>query len=421
MTSRDISPADISIANATGIKDFKSQIDENVNPDVDKAPKLSTNKIFEFFDEFTEFLQEHVGSVSKRPLGYVVRTNAMVKPTNDDPAFGEADSTYPTYHEEIYFRAPIKTVDANGQITSTNDRHFNMDNQAVFKLVWDTVKGGDYVTHIKPFQRAKDGREAFKALYRALLGRDAVNNYIARAENKLSTLSLDGSKRKNWNFDKYVLAHKAQHNVMEKCQSLGLYRGIDEQSKIRQFHRGISDPKLDTVKASDSSNPKATFDGVVESYRSYMERHKENTKEVKHTLTIAAVSQQSGNRGRDDTKKTGENADGFDPDKDYSKFKIAQRYYKAAEWNKLSKGQRNYLRTVSKARRSKSRTKGNDDAVRGLQLLSTLFENRQIHSMGSKGGKRKEDEVISDTSDTSDDERKPAAKKRTRVSTKTKK
>ena len=38
----------------------KSQIDENVNPGSKKAPKLSANKVFEFFDEFADYQQEHV-------------------------------------------------------------------------------------------------------------------------------------------------------------------------------------------------------------------------------------------------------------------------------------------------------------------------------------------------------------------------
>lgn len=70
--SRVILMLDITIKNSRAIRDFKSQIDENVNPGSEKAPKLSPNIVLEFFYKFADYLQEHIGSVSKRPLGYVV-------------------------------------------------------------------------------------------------------------------------------------------------------------------------------------------------------------------------------------------------------------------------------------------------------------------------------------------------------------
>ena len=213
-----------------------------------------------------------------------------------------------------------------------------------------------------------------------------------------------------------MLAHKEQHNILDKCQSLGLYQGIDQKTRIRHLHRGLTAPYLDPVKASDSTNPKDTFDGVVESYRSYMERHKENMKETKSTLRISAISTKSGNRNKDSTKKTGEKEDGYDPDKDYSKFQVAQRYYKAVEWNNLTKGQRNYLRSVSKSRKSKDK-----NTNRTLKLIETYLQKRNVDAVSSKGTKRSLPDKDTSTSETvTSDEEVIPKKKRTRITTKRK-
>ena len=92
MTSRVLSVLDITRDNAEKISDYKLQVDTNVNPESDKAPKLTPNKIFEFFDEFADYLQEHVGPVSQRPLGYVVRDNLEVRASATDPPYGMANS-----------------------------------------------------------------------------------------------------------------------------------------------------------------------------------------------------------------------------------------------------------------------------------------------------------------------------------------
>ena len=64
MTSRVPSLGDITLKSLEPINDFKKLTSKMDDPSTDKAPKLSAKQVFEFFDEFKDFLNENIGSVS---------------------------------------------------------------------------------------------------------------------------------------------------------------------------------------------------------------------------------------------------------------------------------------------------------------------------------------------------------------------
>ena len=204
-----------------------------------------------------------------------------------------------------------------------------------------------------------------------MLGEDAINNHASRAENRLQELSLDGQRKKNWDFNKYVLAHKEQHIILEKLKEYG-YAGIDDNSKIRYFLQGITDPKLDSVKANLACQAGLikTFDYVVTSYRTYMQTHKETTSTKRTALNISTLTSDSarsnargGNRTSGSKKKSPDD-DGYVANKNYDKSKIATRYYASKEWNALKPDQRNYLREQSR--------------IKKTQNISLIAENKKL-------------------------------------------
>ena len=105
------------------IKDFKQELMSRKDPKPEEAPKLHQDKAFEFFELFKEYLGEHTGAVSKRPLAYVVRELTKVTPHEKDPPFRMVNSNYISYYGEIENRAPIKTV-TGGSIILKHDAHF---------------------------------------------------------------------------------------------------------------------------------------------------------------------------------------------------------------------------------------------------------------------------------------------------------
>ena len=358
MTSRIITYDEVNIPSIEAFEDYKDTIADMIEatkeiPDIDKIPNLTHERIFEWFDEFREFLRPRIGKRSGRPLSYVVRKDLEVKNDSLDPAFGEDGSAYNTHGEEVEARAPIKRYDEGGTITTEDDRYFKSDNAEVWEFLWLRFKNGKYQAYIKPFLNKRDGRAAFTTLHHQLLGEQAIGNYAAAAELKLQTLNLNGTKTKNWNFERYLVEHKEQHMILEKLKDYG-HAGISELSKVSYFKRGITDPALEHVKGSLACQKgTTTFDDVVTAYRTYKQSFT-SEKGTTRSINVSAISASTGNRTSDRENKIGEKEDGYDQSKDYSNYHVKPRFYKTGEWNSLKRGERNYLRTVSRNKSNKS-------------------------------------------------------------------
>ena len=92
MTSQDPVFDAITTDSLTELDGFKKTIEAMENPPVEAIPKLTRSRQFEFFDEFTEFLNGNIGAVSGRPLAYVVRKEANIINDDTQAPHGELDS-----------------------------------------------------------------------------------------------------------------------------------------------------------------------------------------------------------------------------------------------------------------------------------------------------------------------------------------
>ena len=403
MTSRIVETRAMTPSAIQELHDFKLVLEiESELPDVTTIPNLTHDRIFEWFDEFREYLDERVGKASQRPLSYVVRKTTAVKPSMLDPETGKPDSTYMNYSHEVHDRAPIKVRNETTRI-ETYDHHFLADNVTVWKILWLKLKKGKYSSYLRPFLKSRDARKAFFALHDQLLGHAAIANYGNAAENRLKDLVLDGTKTKNWNFDKYLVEHKEQHMILEKLKEYG-HAGLSESSKVNHFTLGITDPTLQPVKASLAvSGFDLSFDAVVTSYRTYKSSlQMQPGKTANKRVNVSAVSTTSGNRTSDRENKIGEKEDGFDSSKDYSKFSVKPRFYKVGEWNGLSKAQRNFLRANS---RKKANKQNGNKNTRPSELKTMRAQIAQL---------QREVAVVDDSDETesSDEMQQPPKKKK---------
>ena len=271
-----------------------------------------------------------------------------------------------------------------------------------------------YYSYIRQYQKSRDGRAAYFALYTALLGSPAVANYASQAENKLQNLSLTGQKAKNWGFEKYVLSHMDQHTILEKLVEHG-YSGIDETSKIRHFSRGITDPEMETVKSSVSANivNLDTFHKVVATYRTFIESKKHHTKDTKINVNVSQVGAipartGTGNRGQQ-ARKIGAEDDGYDPSTKYDAHKVDNsRYYHTNEWNSFNKNQRNYLRQNSRGVSKRgNHQRSNTSEVKSSVLKSLMKKQdkmaRHIASLEAQTAINVDDESDDDMVASDDD------------------
>ena len=346
MTSRPVTPTQVTTTLVNELQHYKKEIEKHENPLPETAPALTAKKIFDFFSDFRDYLHEHLGAISKRPLSYVIRENVQ-PPNNPDPGFGEPNTKYHTRYLEIEQRAPI-------EVNGTLDPAYIQDNVTVWKLLWRIVKDTQYVTYVKPYVNKQDGREAFKMLYTTLLGPQAVNNHASQAENRLAAMTLEGTRKKNWGFDKYVIGHKEQHLILDKLKKHG-HSGVDENSKVRLFLQGISDPKLQPMISTLSTLRTHNFDDVVSSFRSFIETNKVFEKGPTRSLNISQVgTTHTSYKRKAGGSKSGPKDDNYVPGTDYSKWAIDVRYYKTPEWNAKQPNQRNYLREEKRKSAHKS-------------------------------------------------------------------
>ena len=375
--SRDCAFADVTIANIENARNYKVEIEAHENLKLTDAPTLKANKVFEFFTEFQEFAFDMVGTVSQIPIAYVFRDHEDALHEDLEPPFGTLASPFASFSHELVARAPIFHTLAGGARAMTH--HYTLDRVAIWKILYQICHGTMYYSYIRQYQKSRDGRAAYFALYTALLGSQAVANYASQAENKLQNLSLTGQKAKNWGFEKYVLSHMDQHTILEKLVEHG-YSGIDETSKIRHFSRGITDPEMETVKSSVSANivNLDTFDKVVATYRTFIESKKHHTKDTKINVNVSQVGAipartGTGNRGQQ-ARKIGAEDDGYDPSTKYDAHKVDNsRYYHTNEWNSFNKNQRNYLRQNSRgASKRGNHRRSNTSEVKSSVLKSLM-------------------------------------------------
>jgi hypothetical protein len=84
------------------------------------------------------------------------------------------------------------------------------DNRKAYNLIHSLFHNTEHWIYIKPFQRTKDGRGAYQAIWNHCLGPNNIDHMATEAERSLDTTNYTGEKRR-WNFEKCVRLQKEQH------------------------------------------------------------------------------------------------------------------------------------------------------------------------------------------------------------------
>ena len=356
-TFRSIKYADLDMVYVESLRSFRKEVLTHTNTDAATAPSFNANQIFGFFESIEEWLHDQLGKVSKIPLSYIIRKDETVKDSADDPAFGSQDSEFLDRMSELRARAPHFKTKA-GDMTTEHTDNFIQDNARVFSIVWDLFRDTLYAPYVKPFQRTRNGRAAYHAVYHACLGTEAINNYAQQNEDKLNGLTYDG-KRKNWTLTKFLTAHVACHGITLKLTEYGC-GDLSEQQKISKLHQGMLALEMQTCKSAIIATNPATFKDAAQQYSNYEQQAKLQIKPGRQVHVAAVDTRSSGRRngrGRPaKVDKIGPEDDQYDSTLDYSHGKCAQRYYVATEWNALTKANRNWLRGNGHAKKGKRKS-----------------------------------------------------------------
>lgn len=317
-TSRLTTPADIVQDVVLEIRDLRDW--EKEHKDADPDPAIIKGKDWtKNMEKIRELLRNSLGSTGI-PLAYVVRENEEIA---QDPEEG-----WPTPQDEMIARAPINSSPQGGDRTAT----FKRDNQRVWVIMATLTTDHECWTYVHPFQRRRDGRGAFLALWAQFLGPNNVDNMAAMAEMTLAKTVYYGEK-KRWNFEKCVRQHIAQHTILENLVPYG-YAGIDNRSKVRHLLDSVKTKQLDSVKTQiiASANLRNDFDACVTLYKDFI---KQMTSEDAGSLNVSEVKTVANPGKRPSPSKVDH---------------VEDRYYDSAEYSKLSPTAKSKLHEMRQAR-----------------------------------------------------------------------
>jgi hypothetical protein len=149
---------------------------------------------------------------------YVIWEQVDPPTAADDPA-----DNYAMPVKEKITRAPHER---NGQ----PDPIFITNSGKVLNNLADMFRETMSWTYMKDFVQPRDGSGVYRTLFNHYLSPNNVNNQSAASEKALATISYNGEGC-HWNFEKYVMAHKKHHQVLEGLVCYG-YSGMDLTMKV---------------------------------------------------------------------------------------------------------------------------------------------------------------------------------------------
>lgn len=308
--SRVVLPVEITLVNVRALIGLR--LSEEKYKDPKDKPKISNKDWPKTMEAIEEYLRAYHGETGI-PLAYVIRREVLAPA--EEPVDGYSDVT-----DEMIARAPH--LDAAGQPLST----YLADRHKVWELITEICREDDCWSYIKPAQRTRDGRKAYRCLYDHYLGPNNVDNMASWAERKLSDTHYQGEK-KRWNFEKYVRTHVDQHSILSGLTEHG-YAGIDERSKVRLFIEGIRTKELDSVKTQIMATAalRSDFPGCVSLYKDFISQLPSSQSPTELNVSATGVS----NENKGNSRSNG--------------GAVEDKYYSKEEYKKLSLAQKDTLR-----------------------------------------------------------------------------
>jgi len=98
---------------------------------------------------------------------------------------------------------------------------------------------------VKKFTATQDGWQVYRTLHSHFFGKDKVNTMRNDILLSLKSKIYQGNC-KNFNFDKYCLAHVAEHNQYASLVEYGV-QPLEKGMQILYFEGGIKDPTFEAA------------------------------------------------------------------------------------------------------------------------------------------------------------------------------
>jgi hypothetical protein len=295
-------------------------------PEVPKISKLLP--IIKWTESFRDYLHRVVG-VRMIPLAYVIRPEAAV------PAIGDRAHDQPnsTEHESVEMELVQRA--SHGHVL------FREDNSAVYYQLEEATRATSYAASIKPYQRAKNGRDAWLALSKQYAGQDKWESEIQQHEQLLHTRLWKGQS--NFTLERFIAQHRNAFVSMQAAAEHVTYQLPNEHSRVGYLLEAIqcNDAGLQAAMASIKTDQ--TPNGMRNNFEAA------STHLLPYDPVQKKRKDQSGSKRAsadisDVTAGQETNVSSFGTKKGTGSTGVPLRYHTKAEYDLLERAQKDELR-----------------------------------------------------------------------------
>ena len=339
----------------TYVKQFKS-LNEltskwKTQPDL---PNLGRNvPIMKLLELIREHLRGILG-IRQIPLAYVTRSAVTPMPIADIRTDKPFSKDHGSFHEELVARA------------SHDHPNYVDDNAAVLDILVGCLSETEFLTSLKPFQRARDGRGALLALESQNLGDSKWDMIIKRAEQTVLNFPWNG-KNSKYTLDRHIVSHRAAHNDMVRASENLPYQPPNGHTRVQRLLNSIVSTDIKVVSAVTTILADTAKRDDFESAADFL-------------LLAAPVQVQELNPNHTVSGVNEEEGSGFEIG-DIGKTGVELRYYKRDAFKALSQEQRNELAAWNTKRKA---AQGGDGVRQGKNSRKAKKRKERISSLESQ-------------------------------------
>jgi len=366
------------------MKNFSEQwkaMEDKKGGDEPEVPKITKAlPVIKWTEAFRDYLHRVIG-VRTIPLAYVIRPEGAV-PAIRVQATGAPHSTeHGSIETELIFRA------------SHGHALFREDNSAVYYKLEEATRATSYAASIKPFQRSKNGRDAWLALSNQYAGNDKWEAEIKRHEQLLHTRQWKGQS--NFTLDRFIAQHRNAFVSMQAAAEHVTYQLPNEHSRVGYL--------LDAIQCNDAGLQAAMAsiktDQAVTGMRNSFEASATHLLPYDPVLK-KRVDQGGGKRGSADiSDATGAetNVSSFGTKKGTGSSGVPLRYHTKVEYDLLNKQQKSELREWRSGERGKDTNSSRKDTKKpkydNKKAIASAVEKKVAEKMKEIEDAKKTKEV----------------------------
>lgn len=235
MIGRELTHVNMHYTNV--LKDFHMQwkaLEERKKEDEPKVPIVTKGlQITKWTDTFNDFCWKVIGA-RNIPLAYVIRDRVDVEPNPPPLSPGKS------------YSASSGSVEAELVERASHDHAlYRSDNAKIYSFIEEAVRSSQYNASIKPFQRAKDGRGAYKALVSQHAGKDKWEAELKVQEDRVMNRVWKGNASA-FPLESYIQMHRQAFMSMIQCADHVSFQVPNERTRVKHMIDNIqcSDPEL---------------------------------------------------------------------------------------------------------------------------------------------------------------------------------